>query len=74
MLTLKFAGVWKGDLYGVGAVLGAKREQRGWNDSCLAQIGEGKDEHIDKLLEWRGGETRVEIYSGYLPWDVVDQQ
>lgn len=62
-------GVWKGDLYGVGEVLGKKRMQRGWEEGTLDVIGEGLEEGTRKLLHWRGGESGVEVYGGDLPWD-----
>ncbi len=63
-------GVWEGDLYGVGSVLGGKREKRGWDDGALEGVGKGKDESIDSLLKWRGGVSGKEVYEGRLPWDV----
>ena len=62
-------GVWEGDLYGVGSVLGGKREKRGWDDGALEVVGNGKDESIDSLLKWRGGASGKEVYEERLPWD-----
>lgn len=62
-------GVWDGDLYGVGSVLGKKREQRGWEDCALEVVGKGKEERVDGLLKWRGGADGKEVYRGRLPWD-----
>ncbi|KAL6721370.1 hypothetical protein ACLMJK_000473 [Lecanora helva] len=63
-------GVWKGDLYGVGEVLGGKRVGRGWREECLGGLGEGVEEGVRGLLGWRGGESGVEVYGGDLPWAV----
>ncbi len=62
-------GVWEGDLYGVGDVLGGKREKRGWEDRALEVVGRGKEEGVLGLLRWRGGADGKEVYGGELPWD-----
>lgn len=62
-------GVWKGDLYGVGSVLGGKKEKRGWEDGALDVAGNGKEESVAGLLQWRGGPDGKEVYKGRLPWD-----
>lgn len=62
-------GVWERDLYGVGSVLGAKREMRGWEHSAFEAVGKGKEESVDGLLEWKGGADGKEVYEGRLPWD-----
>ena len=62
-------GVWERDLYGVGSVLGGKRENRGLENRALEVVGNGKDESVDELLKWRGGADGKEIYKGRLPWD-----
>ncbi|KAL2045142.1 hypothetical protein N7G274_002223 [Stereocaulon virgatum] len=62
-------GVWKGDLYGVGDILGGKRRARGWVEESLRVVGEGVEEGVWRLLGWRGGESGVEVYLGRLPWD-----
>lgn len=61
-------GVWKGDLYGVGELLGEKRMQRGWDDKTVEMLGEGLEDGISELLRWTGGESGVEVYGGNLPW------
>ena len=67
-------GVWEGDLYGRGPVLGGKRRGRGWVEG----EGEGyvdvgvSDEGVRGLLEWRGGETGVEVFGARLPWDELE--
>lgn len=68
---LRGYGVWKGDLYGVGEVLGGKRAQRGWQERMEEVVGEGCDEGVRGLLEWRGGGSGVEVYDGALPWDTI---
>ena len=62
-------GVWEQDLYGVGSVLGGKREKRGWKACAVEVVGKGKGESIDALLMWRGGADRKEVYGGRLPWE-----
>lgn len=62
-------GIWEGDLYGVGSVLGGKREKRGWDDCALGVVGKGKEEGVDGLLRWRGGADGREVYRERLPWD-----
>lgn len=62
-------GVWKGDWYGVGSVLGEKRVKRGWNDGVLGSLGTGKEEGVKGLLEWKGGVDGNKIYEDELPWD-----
>lgn len=61
--------MWEGDLYGVGSVLGVKREKRGWRDSTLNVVGKGKDKNVMELLQWTGGADGKEVYEGRLPWD-----
>ncbi len=59
-------GVWKGDWYGVGDVLGRKRRERGWVEGVLeGGMGEG----VRGLLGWRGGGSGVEVFGGRVPWD-----
>lgn len=62
-------GVWRGDVYGVGEMLGRKRAVRGWIEGMEAVVGVGEGEGVRELLGWRGGESGVEIYPGRLPWD-----
>lgn len=62
-------GIWEGDLYGVGSVLGEKRRKRGWQDRTLEAVGKVKEESIIELLEWRGGADGKEVFEGRLPWD-----
>lgn len=62
-------GVWEGDLYGVGSVLGGKRGKRGWEDGALEVVGKGKEEGVEGLLRWRGGAEGKEVYRGRLPWN-----
>ena len=62
-------GVWEGDLYGVGGVLGEKRAKRGWDDGVLRVLGTGKEEAVKGLLEWNGGADGREVYEDELPWD-----
>ena len=62
-------GIWKGDLYGVGEVLVAKRRGRGWVEGTLGVMGEGSEEVVRGLLRWRGGESGVQVYGGVLPWE-----
>ena len=62
-------GVWEDDLYGVGSVLGEKREKRGWEEDALETVVRGKDGSVDRLLEWKGGVDGREVYTGRLPWD-----
>lgn len=66
--TLRGYGVWKGDLYGVGEVLGGKRMQRGWRVGMEGVVGERCEEGVRGLLVWRGGESGSEVYGGSLPW------
>ena len=73
-------GLWKDDLYGVGAALEETRRRRGWKgwtkevlDGILGRDGlegfEGKErEMVKALLEWKGGENGTEIFPGNLPW------
>lgn len=63
-------GVWKGDLYGVGDLLGGKRAQRGWEEGCLEEMGRGVEEVVRGLLVWRGGDGGTEIFGGKLPWEL----
>lgn len=62
-------GVWKEDLYGVGSVLGEKREKRGWRDSVLEIGGKGREESVIELLQWTDGADGKQVYEGRLPWD-----
>lgn len=62
-------GVWKEDLYGVGSVLGEKREKRGWRDSVLEIVGKGREESVIELLQWTDGAGGKQVYEGRLPWD-----
>ena len=62
-------GVWEQDLYGVGSVLGGKREKRGWKACAMEVVGKGKGERIDALLKWKGGADGREVYEGRLPWE-----
>lgn len=62
-------GIWEGDLYGVGSVLGKKREKRGWQDCALEMVGKVREKSVIELLEWRGGADGKEVYKGRLPWD-----
>ena len=62
-------GVWRGDLYGVGELLGGKRRGRGWRDEVKEIVGEGCEEGVRGLLGWGGGRTGVEVFGGALPWD-----
>ena len=62
-------GVWEQDLYGVGSVLGSKREKRGWKACAVEVVGKGKEESIDALLKWEGGANAKEVYGGRLPWE-----
>lgn len=63
-------GVWEGDLYGAGGVLGGKREKRGWDKGALDVLGKGQEASVVRLLEWRGGVDGKEVYDGRLPWDM----
>ena len=47
---VKGYGVWEGDWYGVGSVLGEKRMKRGWDDGVLGFLGNGKEEGGKGLL------------------------
>lgn len=62
-------GVWKGDLYGVGDVLGKKRVERGWEEEMWGVVGEGLEDGVRGVLRWKGGGSGVEVYGGRLPWD-----
>ena len=62
-------GVWEGDWYGVGSVLGEKRVKRGWDDGVLRILGTGKEEGVKGLLEWKGGADGKEVFEDELPWD-----
>ncbi|KAL8725558.1 MAG: hypothetical protein Q9166_007281 [cf. Caloplaca sp. 2 TL-2023] len=67
-------GLWKGDLYGVGAGLAGKRVARGWKERLMVKNLlwdlEGMErEQVQGLLEWRGGTDGTEIYPEKLPWD-----
>ena len=62
-------GVWRGDLYGMGELLGGKRRVREWRDEVKGVVGEGYEEGVRGLLGWGGGRTGVEVFSGALPWD-----
>ncbi|KAF2853086.1 hypothetical protein T440DRAFT_318329 [Plenodomus tracheiphilus IPT5] len=53
---------WKTDPLGVGETLGAKRRQRGWDDSCLAGLEDGVEHSVRELLHGRVSEQ--------LPWCV----
>ncbi|KJX95759.1 hypothetical protein TI39_contig1051g00024 [Zymoseptoria brevis] len=61
---------WKVDLYGVGAVLGRKRMERGWDDERAKDgwMSELRGE-VRELLEWQGGSTGREIFPKTLPWE-----
>lgn len=45
--------LWKVDPLGLGNVLSTKRKQRGWADSCLAELQEDVDESVRGLLQGR---------------------
>ncbi|MCJ1475152.1 hypothetical protein MMC13_003812 [Lambiella insularis] len=67
--------LWTEDLYGVGGELGKKREQRGWMgpEAVLRDWGsEDEEQWMRGLVEWSGGESGVEVYRGWLPWDKRD--
>lgn len=60
-------GAWKQNLYGTGAVLGAKRLKRGWSvDVEQALLEEEKDEVVRRLVKWDGKGLFPELQS--LPW------
>lgn len=61
--------MWEEDLYGVGSVLGGKREKRGWRDSALEMVGKGKEESVIELLRWKGDVDGKKVYEARLPWD-----
>ena len=67
-------GVWEQDLYGVGSVLGGKREKRGWKACAMEVVGKGKGESVDALLKWRGGADGKEVYEGRLSWVGQDKE
>lgn len=67
-------GAWEGDLYGVGRVLGGKREGRGWREEMGVEdvLGglEGEErEGVKGLLGWRGGGDGREVFGGWVPWE-----
>ncbi|CBY00466.1 hypothetical protein IAQ61_011390 [Plenodomus lingam] len=57
---------WKMDPLGLGEVLGGKRKQRGWNDSCLADLEEGLEDSVKQILRGRVPEQ--------LPWSAPETQ
>ena len=71
-------GVWKDDLYGVGEILGRKREKRGWNKGSVHEVersylggngNEESDEMVRLLLRWKGEEDGKTLFPGKLPWN-----
>lgn len=59
---------WRADRYGVGEVLGGKRRKRGWMGRTEGVLRSGVEKGVRELVEWRGGETGMEVYAGKLPW------
>lgn len=59
---------WRADRYGVGEVLGGKRKKRGWKSGDQVVLGEGVEKGVRELVDWRGGETGMEVYPGELLW------
>ncbi|KAI8935142.1 hypothetical protein NX059_007736 [Plenodomus lindquistii] len=55
---------WKSDPLGLGKSLGEKRFQRGWDDGCLVELGNGMEEAVQELLSGRVPEE--------LPWSALD--
>jgi hypothetical protein len=66
----KALAAWSHCLYGCGGELDVKREKRGWKlEKLLDRLSEKERAWIQPFLRWNGGETREEIYTGWLPWD-----
>ncbi|KAH9864314.1 hypothetical protein J1614_010248 [Plenodomus biglobosus] len=57
---------WKMDPLGLGETLGGKRKQRGWSESCLADLEDGLEDSVKELLRGRVPEQ--------LPWSTLDKQ
>ena len=76
---LRGTGLWADDLYGVGDVLGVKRETRGWDGVMVEEIerslkedtnsGSGEHTGVRGLLRWQGGLIGKTPYPLALPWD-----
>ncbi|PYH48618.1 DUF218 domain protein [Aspergillus saccharolyticus JOP 1030-1] len=69
-------GLWRRDRYGVGAVLGRKRIERGWKggiEGVPVLEGIQGDEVVEALVRWDGGETGNEWFDrmGELPWYIA---
>ncbi|RAH66857.1 DUF218 domain protein [Aspergillus aculeatinus CBS 121060] len=66
-------GVWRGDRYGVGRVLGRKRAARGWTvgmeEGVLRDV-DGLEGVVEALVRWKGGRSGNEWFDGLkeLPW------
>jgi hypothetical protein len=63
---------WERDLYGVGEVLGGKRNARGWRGEEDLGWMEGIEDGVKALLKWKGGESGKEVFPGRLPWEEED--
>ncbi|OAP59020.1 hypothetical protein AYL99_06317 [Fonsecaea erecta] len=73
---LRGFGAWEKDLYGAGAGLSRKREQRGWDADrfrreVVARYGgdETWTRQLQGLLSWRGGSDGITLWPGGVPWE-----
>jgi len=67
-------GLWRGDRYGVGAELAAKRKKRGWTAGMEEGVfvNVGLEPVVERLVRWDGGASRNELFPEMeqLPWNV----
>ncbi|RAL09081.1 DUF218 domain protein [Aspergillus homomorphus CBS 101889] len=67
-------GVWRGDRYGSGCVLGGKRVRRGWDEGSVYEVLRGLEgeegEVVGALVRWDGGLSGNQLFEGMegLPW------
>ncbi|RAH80649.1 hypothetical protein BO86DRAFT_419945 [Aspergillus japonicus CBS 114.51] len=66
-------GLWRGDRYGVGRVLGGKRVARGWTvgmEEGVLGVVDGLEGVVAALIRWKGGRTGNEWFDRLeeLPW------
>lgn len=62
--------LFKQDPYGVHAPLSEKRTKRRWNEQSIKSVVfPGLETVVERLLEWKGGDSGNEIFPERLPWE-----
>ncbi|KAF2861373.1 hypothetical protein K470DRAFT_200306, partial [Piedraia hortae CBS 480.64] len=58
------------DPYGIGAFLGKKRAERGWNAAeAIPELESECEKKVVRLLSWKGGDDGKTIFPDTLPWE-----